>query len=360
MIEKLSELLTPTFSFFNVFRYISVRTAYAAVTALVISYLMGSGYIRLLTRLKLGQTIREDGPQTHLKKGGTPTMGGGLMLFSVILSILLWQNLSSLYTWLSLSALVGFGLIGFIDDYLKVFRKSSEGLRGRIKLAGQLLISVFLTVFLYLSQSRELMGALYIPFFKNPVWNMGWLFIPFGVFVIVGTSNAVNLTDGLDGLAVGLLFIAFTAFGVISYLTGHAKFADYLNIPFIKGAGELSITGFAIMGACIGFLWFNCHPAEIMMGDSGSLSMGGMLGLLAVMVKKEILLGIIGGVFVMETLSVILQVFFYKRTGKRIFLMAPLHHHFELSGWPENKVVTRFWILGGMLAILGISTLKVQ
>lgn len=359
MLEAIFYPLVKYFSFFNIFKYISFRAAYAAVTALLLSFMFGPRVIKMLTRLKLGQEVRNDGPQTHLSKAGTPTMGGVLIVLSVTISILLWQDIKQFYTWLMVLALIGFGGLGFMDDYLKISRKSSEGLRSGLKLSGQLAISAIIMIVLYLTKNDHT-TLLYIPFLKNPVLDMGIFYIPFGIFYLVGFSNAVNLTDGLDGLATGLMIFALVAFSVISYLSGHVGFADYLQIPYLTGSGELTISSFALLGACVGFLWFNCHPSEIMMGDTGSLSMGGFLALLSLILKKEILLLIIGGVFVIETASVMIQVYSFKRTGKRVFKMAPLHHHFELIGWAESKVVTRFWILGGMFAILGLSTLKIQ
>ncbi|MDC7242212.1 MAG: phospho-N-acetylmuramoyl-pentapeptide-transferase [Spirochaetales bacterium] len=359
MFEAIFYPLVEYFSVFNIFKYISFRSAYAAVTALLISFMFGPRVIKMLTRLKLGQEVRDDGPETHLSKAGTPTMGGVLIVLSVTVSVLLWQDLKEFYTWVTLIALVGFGVLGFFDDYLKITRKSSEGLRSSFKLWGQLLISTVIMVVLYLFRNDHT-TLLYLPFFKNAILDLGILYIPFGVFWLVGFSNAVNLTDGLDGLATGLMIIALIAFTAIAYLSGHAVFADYLQIPFLKGSGELTVVTFAMLGACVGFLWFNCHPSEIMMGDTGSLSMGGFIATLSLILKKEILLVIIGGVFVVETVSVMIQVYSFKKTGKRVFKMAPLHHHFELSGWAESKVVARFWILGGLFAILGLSTLKLQ
>ncbi len=359
MFEAIFYPLVKYFSFFNIFKYISFRSAYAAVTALLISFMFGPRVIRILTRLKLGQEVRNDGPETHLTKAGTPTMGGVLIVLSVTLSVLLWQDLTEYYSWVILVSLLGFGILGFLDDYLKISRKSSDGLRSGFKLWGQLIVSSAVMIILFLFRNDQT-TLLYLPFLKNPVLDLGILYIPFGVFLLVGFSNAVNLTDGLDGLATGLMIIALIAFTAIAYLTGHAVFADYLQIPFLSGAGELTVASFALLGACVGFLWFNCHPSEIMMGDTGSLSMGGFLATLALILKKEILLVIIGGVFVIETVSVMIQVYSFKKTGKRVFKMAPLHHHFELMGWAESKVVARFWILGGMFAILGLSTLKIQ
>ncbi len=344
---------------FNIFQYISFRSAYAAVTALLMSFLLGPWVIAKLTRLKLGQEIRLDGPESHLSKAGTPTMGGTLIIISMLVSVLLWQELSTCYTWIVLLTAVSLGLLGFVDDFLKITRKNSDGLHAGVKFSGQILISLAIMLLIYFTKNQET-TRLYLPFFKNPVFDMGFWYVPFGMLLIVGMSNAVNLTDGLDGLATGLTVIVLMAFSILAYLTGHAEFARYLFIPFLSGAGELTVSATALLGACVGFLWFNTHPAEVMMGDTGSLTLGGLLAVLALLLKKEILLLIIGGVFVMETLSVIIQVLYFKRTGRRVFRMAPLHHHFELSGWAESKVVARFWILGGMFAILGLSTLKIQ
>ncbi len=344
---------------FNIFQYISFRAAYAAVTALLISFLLGPWVIRKLAQLKLGQEIRVDGPQSHLSKAGTPTMGGTLIVIAFIVSVILWQELSLNYTWIIILAALGLAALGFTDDFLKITRKNSDGLRASVKFSGQVIVSFAVMLFIYLTQNDQT-TLLYIPFLKNAVVDLGILYIPFGMLMIVGMSNSMNLTDGLDGLATGLTIISLIAFTLLAYLTGHSEFARYLFIPYLPGAGELTISVTALLGASVGFLWFNSHPAEVMMGDTGSLSLGGVLAVFALLLKKEILLLIIGGVFVMETLSVIIQVLYFKRTGRRVFKMAPLHHHFELSGWAESKVVTRFWILGGMFAILGLSTLKIQ
>jgi len=356
------ELLYPLvkyFTIFNVFQYISFRAAYAAVTALFVSFIFGPKVILMLKKLKAGQEIREDGPQSHLVKAGTPTMGGVLMIMAVALSILLWMDLHNRFTWIILAALVFFGLLGFADDGLKIFRRNSKGLSPKMKLIGQVTIAGLLVAWIYFTNGDEA-SVIYVPFLKTPLFDLGILYIPFGIFYLVGFSNAVNLTDGLDGLATGLVMMAGIGFAIITYLSGRLDYSSYLQIPFISGAGELSIFSFALVGACVGFLWFNTHPAEVMMGDTGSLSLGGVLGTLALLTKKEVLLLIIGGVFVLETLSVMIQVFYFKRTGKRVFRMAPLHHHFELSGWAESKVVIRFWILGGLFVILALSTLKLQ
>ncbi len=356
------ELLLPfvdKFSFLNIFQYITFRAAYAAVTSLLISFIFGPFLIRALKKRKAGQEIREDGPQTHLIKSGTPTMGGILILIAVIISVLLWQDLGNYYTWVSLLSLVGFGLIGFVDDYLKVFRHSSEGLQARFKFSAQVLVSLIIVLIIYFEDSGYA-TLLYLPFFKYPVLNLSVMYIPFAVILLVGFSNAVNLTDGLDGLASGLVILVGLSMGIITYLTGRVDYAEYLQIPYIGDSGELMVLSFALVGASVGFLWYNTHPAEMFMGDTGSLSLGGTIGVLALLTKKEILVIIIGGVFVLEAVSVIIQVVSFKLTGKRVFKMAPLHHHFELKGWAESKIVIRFWIIGGLFAILSLSTLKIQ
>jgi phospho-N-acetylmuramoyl-pentapeptide-transferase len=358
MLLKFLFPLVRFFSFFNIFQYITFRAAYATITALLISFLFGPWVIARLRALKAGWSVREDGPDSHKAKSGTPTMGGVLIILSIVCSILLWQDLSNLYTWMLLFAAVGFGAIGFADDILKISRRK-KGISAGVKFGGQILISAVVVVVLYTQRTSET-TLLYIPFFKKAVLDLSWLYVPFAVVLMVGYSNAVNLTDGLDGLAIGLVIMVALALAVIAYLTGRADYAQYLQIPFVKGGGEIAVFCLAVVGASVGFLWFNAHPAEIWMGDAGSLSLGGVLGLVALILKKEILILVLGGVFSLETLSVIIQVASFKLTGKRPFKMAPLHHHFELSGWKESKVVTRFWILGGLFAILGLSTLKIQ
>ena len=345
-------------SFLNIFQYITFRAAYAAVTALLISFLFGPWVIARLRAAKIGWTAREDTPLTHKAKTGTPTMGGVLIILSVGISVLLWEDPASTYTWLLLFAALGFGAIGFADDYLKMSRKK-RGISAGIKFGGQILISTILVTVLYL-QRGETTTLLYLPFLKHSVLDLSWGYIPFAVILMVGYSNAVNLTDGLDGLAIGLVIMVALALTVLAYLTGRVDYADYLQIPFVKGGGEIAVFCLAVVGASVGFLWFNAHPADVWMGDTGSLALGGVLGAVALILKKEILVLILGGVFVLETLSVSIQVLSFKLTGKRVFRMAPLHHHFELSGWPESKVVFRLWILGGLFAILGLSTLKIQ
>jgi len=346
------------FSVLNIFQYITFRAAYAAITALLIAFLFGPWVIARLRAIKTGWTAREDTPTTHKAKAGTPTMGGVLIILSVGVSTLLWQDPASMYTWVLLFALFGFGAIGFADDWLKMSRRK-KGISAGVKIGGQFLVSALIVTALYL-QRGETTTLLYLPFFKRAVLDLSWLYIPFAVVLMVGYSNAVNLTDGLDGLAIGLVIMVALALTVLAYLTGRVDYAEYLQIPFVKGGGEVAIFCLAVVGASVGFLWFNSHPAEVWMGDTGSLPLGGVLGVVALVLKKEILILILGGVFVLEILSVTIQVISFKLTGKRVFKMAPLHHHFELSGWPESKVVTRLWILGGLFAILGLSTLKIQ
>ena len=359
MFLKFLYPLVKYFTFFNIFQYITFRAVYAAITALLISFLFGPWLIRKLGQLKARQTIRGDGPQSHLAKTGTPTMGGLLIVFSILISVLLWQDLTNPHTWILLLSVVGFSFIGFIDDYIKVVNKNVKGLRARFKIIGQLVLAAVIVLILY-AMRHEHTTLLYLPFLKGPVLDLSYFYIPLAVVLLVGYSNAVNFTDGLDGLATGLVIFVGLAFAVLSYLTGRIDWTEYIQIPFIKESGEITVFCLALVGACVGFLWFNTHPAEIMMGDTGSLALGGALGVIALILKKEVLLIIVGGVFVIEILSVILQVITYKLTGKRIFRMAPIHHHFELLGWKESKVVIRVWILGGLFALLSLSTLKIQ
>ncbi|OCC14750.1 Phospho-N-acetylmuramoyl-pentapeptide- transferase [Dissulfuribacter thermophilus] len=344
---------------FNVFRYITFRAIYAAIFAMAIVLFLGPWFIEKMRRLKAGQTIRVEGPKTHLKKEGTPSMGGLLIIGAVTVSTLLWANLKNVYIWLVLWILVSFGCIGLIDDLKKIRLKDSRGLAGRWKLVFQILISLIFGMVLYKFDLLD--TRLSVPFFKNLHPDLGVFYWPFIVLVITGASNAVNLTDGLDGLAIGPFIICAAVYGLFVYLAGHFELARYLLIPHVKGAGEISIFCGALVGAGLGFLWYNSYPAEIFMGDVGSLSLGGSLGAVAVIVKQELLLLIVGGIFVVEALSVMLQVAYFKTTGgKRIFRMAPIHHHFELKGWPEPKVIVRFWILAVILGLLGVSTLKLR
>ncbi len=346
---------------FNVFRYITFRAAYAMVTALLICFVLGPFLIRRLRKLQIGQRIRNEAPERHQEKEGTPTMGGVLIIAATVIPTLLWGNLANPYIQVAIVVTLWTGLIGFVDDYLRVVKKTEKGLVGRYKLLGQFVFGAALGVFLYMhplvSQGATSSA---VPFLKNYSIEWGLLYIPFVIFVIMGSSNAVNLTDGLDGLASGASAFSFFAFAALAYLSGHKTFAEYLHIPYMPGCGELTVYCLSVVGASLGFLWYNSHPAQIFMGDTGSLSLGGALGTVAVLLKKELLLVIIGGIFVAEVMSVILQVGSYKLTGKRIFRMAPIHHHFELKGWREEKVVVRFWIIAALLALLSISTLKLQ
>jgi len=360
----LYSLLSPyahDFIAFNLFRYITFRTGGALLTSLIICFLFGPPLIRWLrAKQGEGQPIREDGPETHFKKRGTPTMGGLMILVSVMVSTLLWVDLNNVYTWVVLTVTAGFGLVGFVDDYQKLTKRNVRGVPGRVRLVAQVLIALVATLVIVETAGGEHAHSIAIPFFKDFWIPLGGLFIAFAVFVVVGASNAVNLTDGLDGLATVPVMIVALCFGLISYLVGNFVFANYLQIVHVPGAGELAVFCGALVGACLGFLWFNTPPAQVFMGDTGSLALGSSLGAIAIIIKHEIVLAIIGGLFVMETLSVILQVASFKLTGKRIFRMAPLHHHFEKLGWSEPTVVIRFWIIACILALVGMSTLKLR
>lgn len=358
MIYHLLYSLHDYYSFFNVFRYITLRTVYAVITALVLCLMIGPYMIELLKKYQIGQFVRNDGPSRHLTKAGTPTMGGVLILIIVVLATLSWADLSNVYVWLVLAVLAGFGLIGFADDYLKVVRKKSEGLRGKYKFTMQIAIATLVAIALYYLPAYS--TTLSVPFLKNFNPDLGWFYIPFVIFIIVGTSNAVNLTDGLDGLAIGPVIVVTMVFTIITYVAGNAKIASYLLIPFINGSGELAILCGAVFGAGLGFLWFNTYPASVFMGDVGSLPLGALLGTVAVIAKHELLLIIVGGIFVVETVSVIFQVASFRLHGKRVFLMAPLHHHYELKGWQEPKIIVRFWIIAIILGLLALSTLKLR
>jgi len=360
MLYHLLYPLRDQFSGFNVFRYITFRSAGAVLTALLVSFIFGKPMISWLRRLKVGQHVRDDGPQSHLTKQGTPTMGGLLIIAALVGSALLWSDLTNKYVWVVLFATLAFGAIGFWDDYLKVVKKRSTGLRAKEKFGLQIAAALAIGFFLYYNPGDPYSTYLSVPFMKRILIDLGWFYIPFAVIVIVGSSNAVNLTDGLDGLAIGLVGIAAAANAVLVYLGGNRVIADYLKIQYIAGSGELVIFCGALLGASLGFLWYNAHPAEVFMGDVGSLSLGAALGTLAVVTKHELILVITGGIFVAETLSVVLQVGSYKLRGKRIFRMAPMHHHFEQIGWPESKVIVRFWIAGIILALISISTLKLR
>ena len=359
--------LRDVFFGFNVFGYISFRAVGAALSALIISFLFGPKIIRTLKSHQIGETIRSDGPESHLKKEGTPTMGGIIVLLAVILPTFLWAKLDDKHILLILLATMWMGAIGFLDDYLKVVKKYSRGLIARYKMAGQISLGLIVGIILInYPDSSQFVTSISIPFVANGTLDVSWFYIPLVILVITGTSNAVNLTDGLDGLATGLVAIATLVFGAIAYATGRLDYSEYLNIIYLPGTGELFIFCLALIGACIGFLWFNANPAKVFLGDTGSLAVGAALGTLAVLLKKEILLFMIGGVFVAESLSVMLQVYYFRYTKKkngegiRIFRMAPLHHHFELMGWPENHVVVRFWIIGILLALISLTTFKIQ
>jgi len=341
-----------------VFRYITFRTIYATITALLISFILGPWLIATLQRMQIGQTIRKVGPESHFVKEGTPTMGGALILLAIILPTLLWADLTNLYIWVTLLVTTGYGAIGFIDDYLKVVRKNSDGISARQKLFWQVLIAFVAALLLYRSGSFD--THLSVPFFKNVNPDLGVFYILFAILVMVGSSNAVNLTDGLDGLAIGPMIIAAGTFLLLAYLVGNAKLANYLQITGIQGAGELAILCGAMVGAGLGFLWFNTYPAQVFMGDVGSLSLGGALGTIAVITKNEFVLVIVGGIFVIEALSVIVQVISFRYWGRRVFRMAPIHHHFELKGWAEPKIIVRFWIISIVLALIALSTLKLR
>ncbi|HEU0070540.1 MAG TPA: phospho-N-acetylmuramoyl-pentapeptide-transferase [Alphaproteobacteria bacterium] len=347
---------------FNLFRYITFRTGGATVTALLVCFIFGGPVIRWLkSKQAQGQPIRTDGPESHLlTKKGTPTMGGLLILLGVASGTLLWADLSNRYVWVVLLVTVGFGLVGFADDYMKLTRRNHKGVPGKVKLAFEILIAVVATFWIMQITRDPLASTLAIPFFKDALVNLGWIFLPFGALVMVGASNAVNLTDGLDGLAIVPVMIAAGCFALIAYLAGNAVFANYLQINYVPGTGELAVFCGALVGASLGFLWFNAPPAMVFMGDTGSLSMGGALGAISVVTKHEIVLAIIGGLFVLETISVIVQVISFKTTGKRVFRMAPLHHHFEKKGWAEPTVVIRFWIIASILALAGLSSLKLR
>lgn len=358
MIYRLLYSLHEYNSFFNVFRYITLRTIYAILTALILSLIIGPYMIEFLKKYQIGQYIRDEGPSHHLAKKGTPTMGGVLIIMVVMFTTLAWADLSNIYVWLVLFGFAGFGLIGFIDDYLKVVRQKSDGLAARYKFTLQIIVASIIAAVLYSLPAYS--TKLSVPFLKNIHPDLGWLYIVFVILIIVGTSNAVNLTDGLDGLAIGPVIVSILVFIIITYVAGHAKISNYLLIPFINGSGELSVLCGSVFGASLGFLWFNTYPASVFMGDVGSLPLGALLGSVAVISKHELLLVIVGGIFVLETVSVITQVASYKINRKRIFLMAPLHHHYELKGWQEPKIIVRFWIIAIILGLVALSTLKLR
>ena len=357
MLYHLLYPLASEISAFNVFRYITFRTGAATLTALFIAFLVGPPLIRMLASLRVGQPIRSIGPNHH-DKAGTPTMGGLLILLSLLVSVLLWSNLNNRFVWTVIAVTVGFGLLGFIDDYRKVTEGHAAGISVRMKLFWQTLLALAVALAIYSDPDFD--AQLAVPFFKNFTPHLGWLYIPVATFIIVGTSNAVNLTDGLDGLAIGPVMVATGTFLLLSYAAGHAGIADYLAIKYVPGSGTLAIFCGALIGGGMGFLWFNASPAQLFMGDVGSLALGGALGTIAVLIRQEILLAVVGGVFVIETLSVVIQVTSFRLTGKRVFLMAPIHHHFEQLGWPEQKIVVRFWIVSAILGLVALSSLKLR
>ena len=360
MLVWLSELLAKHFHFFHVVQYLTLRAILGTLTALVIALMVGPVMIRWLSRYHVGQVVRNDGPQSHLSKAGTPTMGGALVLVAIVLSTLLWSDLSNKYVWLVLIVTLGFGAIGWRDDYLKLVLKNSKGLPARRKYLYQTILGLGAAIYLYATATLPVETQLVVPFFKNVLLPLGPFFIIWSYLVIVGTSNAVNLTDGLDGLAIMPAVMVSVGLSVFVYLTGNLHFSTYLAIPYIPGVGELVVFCGAMVGAGLGFLWFNTYPAQVFMGDVGALSIGAALGIVAVIVRQELVLLLMGGIFVLETVSVILQVASFKLTGKRIFKMAPIHHHFELKGWPEPRVIVRFWIITFVLVLCGLATLKLR
>ena len=361
MLYSFLNSLIDQFSALNVFRYLTFRTGLSVISSMTIVFLIGGSFIKFIEAHKITGPIRKDGPIDHIiKKSGTPTMGGILILIGILFGTLLWADLSNSYIWVLLMVSTSFGLLGAVDDYLKIKHNNSKGISSWMKFFIQIFLSLLAILLLIKFGNNEHLKNLYFPFFKNIVLQLGLFFIPFSIFIIVGSSNAVNLTDGLDGLATVPVMLAALSFTLICYVVGNSVFSEYLQIPYIANVGEASIFCGSIVGACLGFLWFNAPPAKIFMGDTGSLSLGGSLGAVSIIVKHEIILGIIGGLFVLETVSVIIQVLSFKLTGKRIFMMAPLHHHFEKKGWPESTVVIRFWIISIILALIGLATLKLR
>jgi phospho-N-acetylmuramoyl-pentapeptide-transferase len=361
MLYSFLSSLAENYTFLNVFKYITFRTGLSVITSFIIVFLIGEPLIKIFKKNQISGPIRQDGPIDHIiKKSGTPTMGGLIIILGILLGTFLWGDLSNIYVLTVIFISVSLGVLGFIDDLLKIKKKNSRGLNSLSKLSGQIIISLIAIYILLEHSEHQFLNNLYFPFFKNLILPMGIFFIPFAVFVIVGASNAVNLTDGLDGLATVPVMLVALSYTLISYVVGNAIFAEYLKIPYVQSTGELSIYCGAIFGSCLGFLWYNAPPAKIFMGDTGSLSLGGSLAVVAIIVKHEIVLAIIGGLFVLETASVIIQVLSFKLTGKRVFMMAPIHHHYEKKGWPESTVVIRFWIIAIILALIGLATLKLR
>ena len=360
MLLYLTDYLSQFHTGFRVFNYLTLRAILGVLTALVISFVIGPALIRKLSRHQIGQVVRSDGPATHLSKAGTPTMGGALILIGIAIGTLLWADLSNSHVWLVLVVTLLFGAIGWVDDYRKISLGNSKGLSARGKLFWQTVVALSAALILYATAQSPIETQFIVPFFKNVVIDLGWLYVPITCLLVVGFSNAVNLTDGLDGLAILPAVMVAGALAVIAYATGHSGFSEYLGIPYVPGAGEMVVFCGAIVGAGLGFLWFNTHPAQVFMGDIGALALGAALGVLAVVVRQEIVLIIMGGVFIVEMLSVIIQVVSFKLTGRRIFRMAPLHHHFELKGWPEPRVIVRFWIITVILVLIGLASLKIR
>ena len=361
MLFSLLTSFIEQYSFLNVFKYLTFRTGLALMTSLLIVFLIGGPLIRIFSRKDITGPIRQDGPIDHIvKKSGTPTMGGIIIIIGMLASTLFWADLSNIYIWTLIFISLSLGLLGFLDDLLKIKHKNSIGLNSKLKFMGQLIIGFITLLIIIIFSDHEFINNLYFPFFKNLIIDLGLFFIPFGLFVIIGSSNAVNLTDGLDGLATVPIMLVALSFTLISYVVGNVIFSEYLQIQFISGVGEIAIFCGAIVGSCLGFLWYNAPPAKIFMGDTGSLSLGGSLAAVAIIVKHEIVLAIIGGLFVLETVSVIIQVISFKLTGKRVFMMAPIHHHFEKKGWAESTIVIRFWIIAIILALVGLATLKLR
>ena len=360
MLLELTEYLTQFHRGFGVFQYLTLRAILGVLTALSISLLVGPYMIRRLSRLQIGQTVRDDGPESHLIKAGTPTMGGSLILVAITIATLFWADLSNRLVWVVLLVTLLFGAVGWVDDYIKLVQQNPRGLRARVKYFWQSAIGLSCALFLFFSATQPAETQLIVPFFKSVSLDLGWMFVGLCYFVIVGSSNAVNLTDGLDGLAIMPTVMVAGALGIFAYVTGHVNFSTYLGFPYIRGAGELVVLCGAIVGSGLGFLWFNTYPAQIFMGDIGALALGAALGVIAVLVRQELVLMIMGGVFVMETVSVVLQVVSFRLTGKRIFRMAPLHHHFELKGWPEPRVIVRFWVITVILVLVGLASLKIR
>jgi phospho-N-acetylmuramoyl-pentapeptide-transferase len=360
MLVYVADYLSQFYSGFNVFQYLTLRAILGVLTALLISFVVGPVMIRRLSRYQIGQSIRDDGPQSHLVKAGTPTMGGALILVAIALATLLWADLANRYVWIVLAVTLSFGAVGWIDDYRKLVLRNADGLSAWAKFLWQSVVGLGTALVLYMTSYSVAETALIVPFFKEVAIELGWLYVVLVYFVIVGSSNAVNLTDGLDGLAIMPTVMVAGALGVFAYAAGNVKFAEYLGIPYVRDAGEVVVFCGALVGAGLGFLWFNAYPAQVFMGDVGALALGAALGVIAVIVRQELVFLVMAGVFVMETVSVILQVASFKLTGRRIFHMAPLHHHFELKGWPEPRVIVRFWIVTVILVLIGLATLKIR